>query len=70
MSRAERTIEASSGKQVNENAMRANERTDKPVAQFLRLGSWLICPTVEEGIEGAGNGRGRRGGRGVGGRAL
>ena len=26
--------------------MRANERTDERVAQYLRLGFWLIWPTV------------------------
>ena len=34
-------------KQMNEWAVQANKQTDKRVAQYLYLGSWLICPTVQ-----------------------
>ena len=44
--------------------MRANERADEQVAQYFRLGFWLIWPTVWQG-ESRGVGKregGRRGG--------
>ena len=37
---------ASSPEKANEWAVRANERTDERVAQYLRPNSWLFCPTV------------------------
>ena len=46
MSAAECASEASSVEQANEWAARVNERTDKRVAQFSNLYSWLFWPTV------------------------
>ena len=46
MSAAEGASEASSPEQANEWAVRANERMDERVTQYLRLDSWLIQTTV------------------------
>ena len=48
MSAAEYASKASSVEQANEWVMRANERTDKQMAQYLHLNSWLIWTTVLE----------------------
>ena len=40
-SAAERTSEASSAEQVNEWAVRVNERADKRVAQYVRPEYWI-----------------------------
>ena len=54
MSAAERASEASRAEQAKDLAMRANERTDEQVAQYLCLGSWLFWTTLDgrESIKG------------------
>ena len=46
VSAAELASEESSAEQMNEWAVRANERTDERVAQYSNLYSWLFRPTV------------------------
>ena len=46
VSAAEGASEASSPEQANEWEVWANERTDKQVAQYFHLDSWLFWPTV------------------------
>ena len=47
VSAEERASEASRAEQANEWAVRANKRTDERVAQYFRLGFWLIWPTEQ-----------------------
>ena len=49
MRSAERASKASSGEQVNDWAVGANEQTDEQVAQYLRPDSWLFWTTVGRG---------------------
>ena len=46
VSAVKRTSKVSSAEQANEWAVRANERTDERVTQYLRPESWLFCPIV------------------------
>ena len=60
VSAAEGASEASSPEQANERAVRANERTDERVAQYLRLGFWLIQTTVRRAVGASVTWLGRR----------